>query len=154
MYNAPEFVDPYTNDFTLQSTSTMIGAAQSGYDMGAIPFTVRPLMPTDLEITTTPNELDVDLSWVNPTENTDGTIITSITSVKVIRNGETVAELTGSPGAAMQYGETLSIAAECRYMILVETDVDGLYCFTRSAWIGPPAWANPTGPDAYGYTAV
>ncbi len=123
--------------------------------MGAVPYTVRPLMPTNLQITTTPNEPYVTLAWTNPSTNSDGSPLTSISGVKIIRNGEIIADLTGMlPGQPAQYDDTVPEPADYRYTILAYTDVQGLYCFTNVEWIGPPAWAVPTGPDAYGYTAL
>ena len=155
LYANPDFSDPLNNDFSLNSTSQLIGAGQGGYDMGAVPYTVRPLMPADLEITTIPDELDVTLSWVNPTENTDGSTLATLNGVMILRNGEVIADLTGMvPGAAVEYNDTVPEQEYYRYKVLAYTDVNGLYAFTRNQWIGPPPWAVPTGPDAYGYVAL
>lgn len=154
LYVDPYYVDPINGNFSLNSSSQLIGAGQYGYDMGAVPYTVRPLMPTDLQIATTPNEFDVTLSWVNPTQNTDGSVLTSLSGVLIYRNDEIAADLSGMvPGAPVQYTDTVPVQGDYRYRILAYTDVEGLHAFTREQWIGPPDWAAPTGPDAYGYLA-
>jgi hypothetical protein len=142
-------------DFSLNATSPLIGAGQAEYDMGAIPYTVRPLMPTDLQVVTTPNEFDVALSWTNPIENTDGSAISSLNGVMIYRNGELIADLNGvTPGAYAEYNDAVPIQDAYRYKILAYTDIDGLYAFTLKGWIGPPITTLPTGPDAYGYVAL
>ncbi len=155
LYVNPRFVNPAAGDFSLESISELINAGQNGYDMGAVPYTVRPLMPSDLEISILPNELDVDLSWVNPTENTDGSALAGLNGVKVFRNGELIADLTDmTPGVAVLFSDVVPGPGEYRYSVLAYTDEEGLYSFTRKQWIGPPPWAAPTGPDAYGYIAL
>jgi len=155
LYANPSFVNPSLGDFSLNSYSQLIGAGQNGYDMGAVPYAVCPLMPTDLEIVSPPNEFTAELSWVNPAQNTDGSTLSSLNGVLIYRNDELIADLYGMvPGASAQHTDTVPIQGSYRYKVLAYTDVNGLYAFTMDQWIGPPVWALPTGPDAYGYTAL
>lgn len=155
LYVNPNFVNPSLGNFSLNSTSQLIGAGQGGYDMGAVPFAVRPLMPTDLEIVTQPGEFTAELSWVNPTQNTDGSALSSLNGVMIYRNNQLVADLTGmAPGAAAQFTDTVPIQESYRYKVLAYTGVNGLYVFTVDQWIGPSSTTLPTGPDAYGYMAL
>ncbi len=111
-------------------------------------------MPSNLQIATLPNELDVTLTWTNPVLNTDGTALTSLNGVGIYRNDVLVADLSDMlPGAAVEYSETVPVQDDYRYRIAAYTDIEGMYCFTREKWIGPPVYALPTGPDAYGYVA-
>ncbi|TKJ39068.1 hypothetical protein CEE37_11635 [candidate division LCP-89 bacterium B3_LCP] len=155
LYDDPDYVDPLNNNFALNASSTMIGAGQYEYDMGGVPYTVRPLMPSDLEIVTIPDEFNVTISWTNPSENSDGTTITSLNGVKIYRNGELIADMNGmTPGAYADFNDVVPIQDNYRYRIIAYTDIDGLYSFTRSQWIGPNISSLPTGPDAYGYSAL
>jgi len=150
----PNFVNPNLGNFALASTSPLINAGQFGYDMGALSYAGRPCIPTDLQISTQPNQLNAQLAWINPTENTDGTPLTSITGVQIFRNDELIATVTGmAPGEAGQYADTVPIQGNYRYRILAVSGNNGLYAFTREMWIGPSITALPTGPDAYGYLA-
>jgi len=151
----PNFIDPNQGNFALASNSPLINAGQFGYDMGAISYAARPCIPTDLQIITQPNQLNAQLSWINPTENTDGTPLTSITGVQIYRNDVLIATVSGMvPGGAGQYNDLLPIQGEYRYRVLTLTSLSGLYAFTRELWIGPAMSALPTGPDAYGYIAL
>lgn len=143
------------DDFSLNTTSPLIGAGQYEYDMGAVPYTVRPLMPTDLTITTTPNEFEVALSWTNPSENTDGSAIPFLLGALIYRNDEVIGSMIGmTPGGYAEWNDVVPIQDNYRYKILAYTGIYGLYAFTQEQWIGPPITALPTGPDAYGYVAL
>lgn len=123
--------------------------------MGAVPFTVRPMFPLDLEIVTYQNEFTADLSWTNPTENTDGSALTSLSGVYIYRNDVLIADLPETvPGAAAQFTNTVPIQDSYRYKVIAYTEVSGIYAFTAEQWIGPPWYALPTGPDEYGYIAL
>ena len=99
-------------------------------------------------------DYSVDLTWYNPTENTAGYALTSISGVRIYRNDEMIADLPETvPGAFAQYTDIPSLQDGYRYKVLAYTEEDGIYAFTFEQWIGPPAWAAPTGPDAYGYIA-
>ncbi len=151
----PNFVNPNQGNFALASTSPLINAGQFGYDMGAISYAVRPCIPTDLQISTQPNQLNAQFSWTTPTENTDGTPLTLITGVQVYRNDVLIATVSGMlPGGAGQFNDVVPNQGEYRYRILAMTATSGLYAFTRELWIGPSITALPTGPDAYGYIAL
>jgi hypothetical protein len=150
----PNFVNPNQGNFALNIGSQCIGAGQFGYCMGAISSSVRPKMPTNLQINNTYPSLNVQLTWTNPTQNTNGTTIPSITAVKIYRNDELIATLTGqTPGGAGQYNDAVPIQGDNRYRVLAATTIDGLYAFTREMWIGPSITALPSGPDTYGYQA-
>ncbi len=153
----PNFVDPHQGFYSLSSSSPLISVGQFGYDMGAISYAARPMIPTNLQISTQPNQFTVQLSWTNPTENTDGSPLTIISGVQIYRNDALIATVTGMvPGGSGQYSDTVPIQADYRYRILAVSAVgsmNGLYAFTQERWIGPPYTALPTGPDAYGYRA-
>lgn len=123
--------------------------------MGAVPYAVRPMFPTGLEITASQTELTVELEWYNPTENTDGSALTILNGVYVYRNNLLIADLPETiPGAFVQHTDTVPVQDAYRYKIVPYTAIDGMYAFTREQWIGPPQYASPTGPDAYGYIAL
>ncbi|RJP74106.1 MAG: T9SS C-terminal target domain-containing protein [Candidatus Zixiibacteriota bacterium] len=151
----PNFVNPAQGNFALAAASPLIGAGQFGYDMGAVSYTVRPKNPTNLQILTQPNQFTAQLSWTNPTHNTDGSALASLGSVQVFRNDELITTLTGmTPGGAGQYTDTVPLQGNYRYKVVAVTSANGLYTFTREMYIGPPMTALPTGPDAYGYLAL
>jgi hypothetical protein len=150
----PNFVNPGQGNFALNTGSQCIGAGQFGYDIGAVSYAARPKVPTNLQISNTYPSLNVQLTWTNPTQNSNGTPLASITAVKIYRNDQLIATLTGqTPGGAGQYNDVVPVQENYRYRVLAATSIDGLYGFTREMWIGPSITALPTGPDTYGYHA-
>ncbi|MFH1861793.1 MAG: T9SS type A sorting domain-containing protein [bacterium] len=141
LYSEPYFVNAGAGNFSLQAYSELISAAEYNYDMGAVPYTVRPIMPGDLQIDPSAGAFQTELSWINPSVNTDGSTLDAEISIIIYRNGDLIATLPGqNSGQAGEYLDNVPASSNYRYTILAHSNVDGLYAFTNELWIGPPAY--------------
>lgn len=138
IYADPLFADNYLNDFHLTASSPCIGAGLDGYDIGALPFTVRPRAPSAMTAVPVGVTEDCNLAWTNPTHDTGGSALASLSGVNVYRNGELVAALSpASPGQAMAYTDTVPISDWCRYTVsAVSGGIAGLRGSHAELWVG------------------
>lgn len=128
----------YINDFHLTASSPCISTGQDSYDIGALPYTVRPRAPTAITATPVGVTDDCDLGWTNPTHDTDGNALGSLSGVNVYRNGELLTTLSpASPGETMGYTDTVPLSDWCRYTVsAVSGGVEGLRGSHAELWVG------------------
>lgn len=138
IYAEPLFAMNYINDFHLTASSPCINAGMDSYDIGALPFTVRPVAPSGISATPVGVTEDCDLAWTNPTHDTDGNALASLDGVNVYRNGELLTTLSpASPGETMYYTDTVSLSDWCRYTVsAVSGGTEGLRGSHAELWVG------------------
>lgn len=64
---------------------------------------ITPLAPVGLSAESDIRQSTVDLSWTNPVIDTENIPLQGNLTLRIVRNGEQVAEISGEPGATMQY---------------------------------------------------
>jgi hypothetical protein len=138
IYADPLFADNYLNDFHLTATSPCVGTGLDSYDIGALPYMVRPAAPSAIAATPVGVTEDCDLSWTNPTIDTDGNALASLDGVNVYRNGELLTTLSpASPGQMMNYTDTVPVSDWCRYTVsAVSAGTEGLRGSHAELWVG------------------
>ncbi len=81
-----------------------------------------PMLATELAVTdaSTQNEIKALVSWINPSEDTSGEELTSLSYAVVYRDDVEVGRVqTPTPGAASQYTDTLDESGEYTYKVEV-----------------------------------
>lgn len=91
-------------------------------------------------------ELSVTLEWTCPTECVDGTPLSNIDCMQIMRNGEVVATLTDAvPGATMSWSDTVEEAGIYTYVVQALNSVGAGELRTVSAYVGHDYPAAITG---------
>jgi len=138
IYDDPLFTMNYLNDFHLSDGSPCIAAGLDGFDIGALSYTLRAQAPTAISATPVGVTEDCDLSWTNPTHDTDGGVLASLDGVNVYRNGELLTTISpASPGEVMAYTDTVPYSDFCRYTVsAVSGGVEGMRSSHAELWVG------------------
>lgn len=104
-------------------------------------YDATPSAPTDLVVTPqSATSFDATLSWTNPTTHLDGTPMTNIDKVIVMRNGKIVSEITEGivVGQTMTTTDHVPYYDSFEYKVLVESDgLRGKQVLQKNVSFGP-----------------
>lgn len=93
-----------------------------------------PRAVEDLSVTPDVNgENEAILSWTNPEKSINGSDLTGILTITIMRNNVKAGEVTGKPGEVMTWTDNITVSALCSYIVTAYTD--GL--------AGTPVYAEP-----------
>lgn len=84
---------------------------------------ITPLAPTELTAEPSIKAGTVALSWTNPTMDTENIALTGNLTLRIVRNGETVDDISGQPGEAMSYiDRPTPFEGEASYQVVAYVD--------------------------------
>ncbi len=95
-----------------------------------------PAAPTDFTVSNNGPLLRATLDWINPTMTVIGNPLTSISSVRILREGAAIDTLTGTPGQTMTYTDTLLVIGEYTYKVFATNAAGNGLPALATAWIG------------------
>ena len=84
---------------------------------------ITPLAPTELTAEPSIKAGTVALSWTNPTMDTENIALDGNITLRIVRNGETVDDISGQPGEQMSYTDRPTpFEGEATYQVLAYVD--------------------------------
>lgn len=84
---------------------------------------ITPLAPTELTAEPSIKAGTVALSWTNPTMDTENIALTGNLMLRIVRNGETVDDISGQPGEQMNYiDRPTPFEGEASYQVIAYVD--------------------------------
>lgn len=78
----------------------------------------------------------ISLSWTNPTKSFGGYNLASISSVKVLRNGDEVASLSGAPGVQMTWTDNVPSPGLYSYTVIAVNSAGNGLPSGLTKWVG------------------
>ena len=84
---------------------------------------ITPLAPTELTAEPSIKAGTVALSWTNPTMDTENIALDGNITLRIVRNGETVDDISGQPGEQMSYiDHPTPFEGEASYQVIAYVD--------------------------------
>lgn len=84
---------------------------------------ITPLAPTELTAEPSIKAGTVALSWTNPTMDTENIALDGNITLRIVRNGETVDDISGQPGEQMSYTDRPTpFEGEASYQVIAYVD--------------------------------
>ena len=84
---------------------------------------ITPLAPTELTAEPSIKAGTVALSWTNPTMDTENIALDGNITLRIVRNGETVDDISGQPGEQMSYiDRPTPFEGEASYQVIAYVD--------------------------------
>ena len=138
----PNFVNPNSSNFNIQSNSPCCCAGLDGYDIGAMFHQNIPEAPPYFAITNIENSEQIKINWINPTKTVHGTLLDTLSSIQLWRNDSLIADLSmGYTLDTLEYTDTMPRPDYYRYQICaVDTMANrGRRLYSNEQWYGGPA---------------
>lgn len=127
---------------------TYYGNTYWGTDFPGGADPMAPAAPTNFTVSNNGPVLTASLAWTNPTETVNGSPLTTIDNVIVMRGQDIIATLTGNPGDPMTYDDDVPAADLYNYKVYCTNSYGDGLAASANAWIGldvPGAVTNLVG---------